>query len=410
MPGRKLAVAFGAALCVATAIVVVSGDDDYRAEILLAEATNLVEGSPLHVGGQEAGTIESVSVRGGRARIVVTVRDDHAPLRDGTDARIRWNSVLGQRILEILPGKDSATPLPDGALIEGTTEPVEVDEALRTLDAPTRARLTSLLGRLDGTLKGSAGDVRQTLKAAGPAMNALGRVLRGVGSDGPAIRTMVSRLTGVLEVLAQRRGEVSGIVRRLTATTEAVAARRAELRAAVRELPSTLAAGRRTLDKVPAATEATVPLLHDLNANLDRLPQVARNLRPVLADLRPTVARLKPTLESATALFGRTPSLLDSSHAVLPPTADAVAGTREAASFLRPYTPEIAGFFANWGSYTANYDNNGQYTRVFSPQSGSAPTFLPRGALPPGLKQDRTPAPGSLVGQAWVDAAGSGIR
>lgn len=382
---------------------------DYGATVVMPAASNLVEGTAVEIDGHDAGTIERISTRDGKAIVEVTVDDAFAPLPDGTTARIRWKALLGERILEVIPGPPTNADLPDGAMIEGGIAPVEVTDALAALDEPTRRDLVSLVGRLDETLAGSEQDLNRTVQTAGPALAELGTVLRGLGSDGAAVSTLVTHLNALTAIVAERRANVSDTVIQLSAATRELADRRAELRETLRELPATLAAVQTTMEKVPGATEATVPLLADLQPATERLPGVARELAPLLADLRPAVAELRPTLGAADVLLGRTPPLLDAAHVVVPQLTTTLDSARDAVAFLRPYTPEIVGFLANWGSHSANYDSNGNYTRVFSPQSGSMFTANP-GVLPPGLTRHRAPLPGELVDQPWTDATGSGIR
>jgi phospholipid/cholesterol/gamma-HCH transport system substrate-binding protein len=150
--------------------------------------------------------------------------------------------------------------------------------------------------------------------------------------------------------------------------------------------------------------------LNDLAPGVSRLPSVAGRLDAVMSNLEPALEDLRPTVNAARDVLHETPDLLDGTHDVFQPLARAIDSTQDAASFLRPYTPEIIGMFSNWGSFAGNYDSNGTYARVFSPQSAS--TFSPNsaGVLPPGLWIDRTPLPGSLEGQPWKDANGSGPR
>ncbi len=411
--GRRAVAITAAAVVVALVLaggaVALGQIREHRLTVVMPAASNLVAGTAVQVNGHDAGTIRTITTRDGQAMIEVGLNPDQTGLPDGTSARIRWNAVLGERILELVPGPTGGPALPDGALIRGGVAPVEFDDLLATLDEPTRQRLVSLVGRLDDTLAGSEGDVNRTLQTAGPAVEALGRVLQGVGSDGPAIRTLITHLEDLTSRVADRRESVSATVEQLTRSTGELAGRREQLRDALRELPSTLAAVRSTMDRVPAAVDATAPLLRDLEPATGRLPEVSRKLAPLLADLRPATAELRPTLQAATVLLGRTPALLDSAHVALPQAKTTLEQSSDAVAFLRPYTPEIVGFLANWGSFAGNYDSNGHYTRVLSPQSATTVTANP-GVLPPGMTVRRTPAPGELEDQPWTDATGSGIR
>jgi phospholipid/cholesterol/gamma-HCH transport system substrate-binding protein len=408
---RHIIVATVAVVLVASAVALIFRPTfGYQATLVLPAASNLVSHTPIQIDGRDAGTIEDVWTEEGRAMVRVSVDSQYAPLHDGTNARVRWKAVLGERILELLPGPVKNPALPDEALIVGSISPVEFDEVLATLDPATREKLTSLIGRLDGTLKGHEPDLNATLHTAGPAIDAVGGVLDGIGNDGPAISDLVSRMNSLTSEAVERRTDVSDAIEHLAHAAAEISQRRAEIRETLRELPSTLTEVDRTMRRVPAATDATVPLLNDLAPGVSRLPSVAKRLDSVTSDLEPALKDLRPTMNAARDVLRETPGLLDATHGVFPPLAQAIDSTRDAASFLRPYTPEIIGLFSNWGSFAGNYDSNGTYARVFSPQSASSFSPNTPGVLPPGLWIDRTPLPGSLEGQPWKDANGSGPR
>jgi phospholipid/cholesterol/gamma-HCH transport system substrate-binding protein len=410
MKRRIVVVAVAAALVAGAVAMIFRPAFGYHATLVLPAASNLVAHTPIQIDGRDAGTIEEVWTEEGRAMVRVSVDSGYAPLHDGTNARVRWKAVLSERILELLPGPVTNPALPDDALIVGSVAPVEFDQVLATLDPATRQKLTSLIGRLDETLKGHEPDLNATLRTAGPAIDAVGGVLDGIGNDGPAISDLVGRMNSLTSAAVERRTDVSGAIEHLARAADEISRRRAEMRESLRELPSTLTEVDRTMRRVPAATDATVPLLNDLAPGVSRLPSVAGRLDSVMSDLEPTLKDLRPTVDAARDALRETPDLLDGTHDVFPSLARAIDSTRDAASFLRPYTPEIIGLFSNWASFAGNYDSNGTYARVFEPQSASS--FSPNvpGVLPPGLWIDRTPLPGSLEGQPWKDANGSGPR
>lgn len=409
MKRMSVVLVFGISVLAVVTLIVVRELSRYQVSLALPAASNLVVGTPFQIQGRDAGTIADVYPQEGHAVVRLAVDRAYAPFHDGTTARIRWKSVLGERVLEVLPGALPNPALPNGALIVGTIAPVEFENVLATLDPATRAHLDSMVQQLNETVDGHQQDLNQTLRTAGPAVEAVGRVLDNIGSDGPAITAVVDRLNQLTAVVAARRGDVSGTIEQLARTGTELAQRRAQLRDTLRELPSTLSQVRQTLDRVPSATDATVPLLDELEPATRQLPSVADNLLPLLRTLRPASHDLGPTLQSAESLLSRTPDLLDAAHDVFPPITDALGSSQNAVNFLRPYTPELAGFFTNWGSFAAPVDANGHYNRVFSPQGASTLTNNP-GVLPPGMTMVRAPLPGSLEGQPWVDATGSGIR
>lgn len=404
-------------LAVAAAVLVVAGCSATAAETLgggytldlsMASAAQLVVGSPVMVDGVDVGQVEELRTDNGRAIATLAINGDHAPLHEGTTTRVEWLSVLGERVVTVRPGPAENAEIPSGAVYEAESTQIEVDQVLAALDQPTRERLASLIGRLDSTVEGQEQDLQQVLKTAGPTVGALGEVLQAVGRDGPAIRALITQLRDVTGTIGARQQELRTTIGDLTGFTGTVAGQEARLSETLRELPPTLREGTTTLDRVPAAADAVTPLLEDLRPATAQLPGVAAKLDPVLADLRPVVRELRPTLQAASTLLDRTPQLLDESHGVVPPVQQTLEGVAPAVSYLRPWTPEAAGWITNWGQAFAPYDSQGHIWSAFL--STGASQFDDSATMPPGLSRSDNPVPGESSGQPWADAYGSGMR
>lgn len=407
---RRILIIGLVAVAVIGASALTAAGEDYRVDVVLPSATNLNEGSPVLVNGLEAGTLERVAVQDGKARITLALDDDHAPLHDGARVLVKWRALVGERYVEVHDGAANHAVVPAGGLLPGkATAPMEIDQVLAALDGPTRDRLKSLIGRLRSTTEGQEDELRATLNSAGPAISALGEVLRGIGSDGEAISQLVGQLDKLVGTVAAGDAKVRTVIERLADLAAGTAAERTQLAEALKKTPGTLDQATETLGRIPGTVEEAAPLLDDLRPATARLPRVAAQLKPVLADLRPLSANLRPTLAAADELLGHTPGLLDTAHGVLPDLNGTLGGLREPLHFLRPYAPEAAGALSNWSSSVANYSGSGHYAR-FNVTYGAHSAGGNPGVVPPGYTRDRTPAPGSLVGQPWTDAYGSGVR
>jgi phospholipid/cholesterol/gamma-HCH transport system substrate-binding protein len=404
------AVAVAAVLAVGgVTLAVRAATDPYRIQVVLPSALGIQPGSPVQLDGFDAGSVSALAVRDDHAVATVALPRGRAPLHEGTSVRVEWRSLLGEHVLRLQPGPAANAALPNGALIPAGSAQVTLEDVVQALDPPTRARLSSLLIQLRGTLDGHEADLGRTLATAGPAVQALGEVLAALGDDGPAIRGLLTDAQQVTGVLAARRAAVASTVSDLGTLSGAVATRQRQLSAGLTELPDTVAAVRRALDKVPAATDAAVPLLRRLRPAADQLPSVADKLRPVLTDLPGLLEDLRPTLEEAHVLLDRTPPLLDDAHTTVPAFTDATRTLSPAVAFLRPYTPDAMGFLSNWGNFFSNYNPTGHFARALFTVGQTALNNQP--PVPPvGGLVDRAPAPGTAGGQPWTDAAGDGPR
>ncbi|MBA0126857.1 MCE family protein [Haloechinothrix sp. YIM 98757] len=409
---RRIAVLVGVAALVAAAVggVSLANDEDYTVDVVLPTATNLNSGSPVLIDGFRSGSLADVRAQDGHARLTLEIDGSHAPLHDGAKVTVKWKSLVGERFVEVHDGPQENATIPAGGMLKGKMpEPMEVDQVLAALDEPTRERLNSLISSLNTTVGGHEQDLQATLESAGPALQALGEVLKGIGADGEAISQIVSQLNDMTGTLAADDGKVRAIVQNLSQLSADVAEERQKLGQSLEKLPETVERADDTLGKVPGVVDEASPLLEELEPATDRLPSVARNLEPVLTELRPVMDRLRPTLRSADEALAGTPAMLDSARDVLPGTEAVVEGLLEPLDFLRPYTPEAAGVFTNWNSAAGNYTGTGHYAR-FNVLGGAMTPGVNPGVVPPGFESNRQPAPGALVGQPWRDAQGSGVR
>jgi phospholipid/cholesterol/gamma-HCH transport system substrate-binding protein len=262
---------------------------------------------------------------------------------------------------------------------------------------------------LDAALAGHEADVGATLETAGPALRAATDVLDAIGSDGPALQTLLSSVRDLAERLVARRDSLRGVIDGFERNLEQTSKRADDLAAGLDELPATLRATDSVLGKVPPAAAAALPLLRDLKPAVEALPAAAADLRPFLAELRPALAELRPALSSLAGVLDETPSLLDEAHAVVPPVTGVVASLLPVLDYLRPYTPELAGALANLNSASANYDANGHFLRIYV-SSGSLLVGSATGQVNPAITKNPSRPPGELEGQPLTDASGSVVR
>ena len=414
MTPRRLVVV-GAAVVVAVLVMAAGvnvfgvGGAGYKATFVFPHATNLFVGSRVQVDGFNVGLVDGLEVRDGKALVKVTVDDKHAPLREGTTARIDWQSLPGERIVQITPGPETNAALPDGAMITATTPRIELDQVLSAFDPETRAELRRIIPGVDQALAGHEEHLGQTLQAAGPALHATTDVLDAIGGDGPALEALLTSVRDLAERLVARRDSVRGIIDGFDRNLAKTAGRAEELAAGLDELPATLRSADSVLGKMPPAAAASLPLLRDLLPAVEALPAAAADLQPFMAELRPALAELRPALVSLAAVLDETPTLLDKAHAVVPPLTGVLASLLPVLDHLRPYTPELAGLLANLNSASANYDANGHFLRIYV-SSGSLLLGSVTGQLNPAITKNPDRSPGELEGQPLTDAAGSSVR
>lgn len=407
---RTLVFGAAAALVAVGGYRLMGSGGQYHVTVPLASAANVVSGGPVMENGFKIGTVGSIKAVDGKAMVSMDLDKQYAPLHDGAKVNMSWKAVLSERQIELVDGPSTNPTIPDGGMIPGVQPaPVELDEVLNALDAPTREKVKGFVAHLKQTLAGHETAVHDTLTSAGPALQQLGSLLSAVGTDGPAIRDLVTRMSAMLTQVDQHSGSVQGVVDDFATLTAQIAQQRAALGTALHGLPNTLALAQNALARVPGAAQQAVPLLQDLAPATGSLKSVSKNLRPLLQQLAPAVADLDPTLAQLRGLLGVTPQALTSLNALLPQLQTTLTKAKPATTFLRPYSPEVAGWISTWDSAMANYDSLGHYTRLLL-QAGPTSVVGTSVGTAPGSANDPYPAPGGIVGQPWTDANGSTLR
>lgn len=385
------------------------GSSGYEVTVAFPEATNVVAGNRVMVNGFGVGAVKRLDVRDGRALVTIGVDRAHAPLHAGTKANVEFHSLLGERTVELVPAPASNPVIPNGGLLDGGSPRPELDQVLDALDAPTRQKLVGLVTQLNQLSGQNTAQLQATLQTAGPAVQALGEVLAAVGHDGPALHALVKQLGDLSGRLVAQQAKVRGTVDGLDRSMAAVAGEQEALQKAVAALPQTVTQANDTLAKVPGVVDAAVPLVQDLQGATRQLPAVAADLRPLAADLNPTVHDLAPMVDELQALLGETPGALQGLQALLPALNTAGQQLMPALRFLRPYTPELAGWATTWGGAAAGYDATGHWMRVYIAANTSS---LARSPVTPSpfnrVRENRLP--GQNVDQPWTDASGEGMH
>src|SRR6185295_1230385 len=117
--------------------------------------------------------------------------------------------------------------------------------------------------------------------------------------------------------------------------------------------------------------------LDDLDPLVDASKPATKDLAPFLRELRPLVKSAIPTIHDLRRLVttpGANNDLIDATRKmpalqrVASPTfknsTQALVKAQPVLEYIRPYTPELTGWFHDFGQGTANYDANGHFARI----------------------------------------------
>jgi phospholipid/cholesterol/gamma-HCH transport system substrate-binding protein len=170
--------------------------------------------------------------------------------------------------------------------------------------------------------------------------------------------------------IAERRDDLSSLVGNANATTGAIASENRALSEALNLLPTTLRGGNSTFVNLRATLDDLDPLVNDSKPATKNLAPFLRELRPLVHDAKPTVADLStlvrrpgPDNDLVDATL-KLPSFQRVASPALKNGTGALKRSQPVLEFVRPYIPELVGWFRDFGVGAANYDANGHYARI----------------------------------------------
>ncbi len=372
------AAAVGAlALAVALAVwlLLFKGDGGTEYTLLFQNAGQLVKDDDVQVGGRRIGSVRDIELTSdNRAAIKIVVQEPYAPLREGTQAIIRLTSLSGiaNRYVALTPGPGDAKELPAGATLtsESTTDVVDLDQIFNTLDKKTSGDLADVIKGFATQYAGRGDEVGQSAKYFNPVLSSSRRLVQQVTQDEGALTRFLLNSSAAVTAIAEKRDDLADLVTNTNATASAIGSENASLERALALLPTTLRRGNTTFVNLRATLDDLDVLVAASKPATKNLAPFLRQLRPLLASARPVVRDLRLAVNSP----GANNDLVDATRKF--PRLQSVASpafrngrraliqAEPVLEFARPYTPDLVGWFRDFGQGAANYDANGHFARI----------------------------------------------
>jgi phospholipid/cholesterol/gamma-HCH transport system substrate-binding protein len=371
----------GAAVVLAIAalawLLLFTGGTSYRVNLTLDNASQLVKGNQVKVGGVAVGSVDSIDLgHDGRARVALTIDDGGvAPLHDGSRAEVRSASLSGvaNRYVALTPGPVNRGEIADGGSIpaEDTSAEVDLDEVLNTLDPATLRDLKLLTRNGASGLAGRGEELGRTIHALNPALAQVSGIEQEVLRDQDVFTRFLVESADVVSAVATRPAALERLVGSGRATLDELASRDAALDHLLQRAPATLRQANTTLVNLRSTLTDLDPALIEARPAAAPLADFLAKLRPVARRARPVVASLRHTIDhrGSDDLLGVLAGVPPLERRAVPAFGSAVATVDDAlpvVNEVRPYTPDLVGGLANgFGGTTAgSYDANGRYTRI----------------------------------------------
>jgi ABC-type transporter Mla subunit MlaD len=302
---RVRLIAVSAALAVAALVLVIfgvgAGDDhkgDYKVRAIFNNAFTVIPGEDVKVSGVRVGKIQSLDVTpDNKAAVVLDITEPgFKDFRKDATCTIRPQSLIGERFVECTPtqpraeGDQPAPPLQQikkGAgkgeyLLPSTNtiKPVDIDLVGNIMRLPYRQRLSIIINELGTGLAANGGELRQAIRQADPALQQTDKVLAILAEQNQTLQQLAKNGDEVLRPLARDKEKVADFIDKANTTAVASAERRSDIEASLQKFPELLRQLKPTMQRLGGLADQMTPVLEDLNSAAPDINNFIKQLGP----------------------------------------------------------------------------------------------------------------------------------
>jgi phospholipid/cholesterol/gamma-HCH transport system substrate-binding protein len=371
--GRIAAVLALVGAVIVVLLLVVGGGSTYTVTAAFENASQLVTGNNVTVAGVPVGQVKQISLADdGEALVKLEISDSaYTPLPQGTHAQIRSQSLSGiaNRYVDLtLPTDSSPQRISSGGEISqaDTTSEVDLDQLFNTLDKPTVSHLQEVIRGFARSYEGVGAKANRGFYYLNPFLSTSRRVFAELNSQQANLQGLVVDGASLMDTLDQKSPEISSLVANLDGMLGTIGSQQSSLASAVGQLPDFMRQFNTTAVNLRAALDDVQPLVDATRPVARKLQPFAKRLRGFATDAVPTVKGLNgiinspgnnndlielTRLQDPLAQIGVGPVERNgaSRPGALPASADSLANSLTQLSTLRAYSPELTGWFDDFG-------------------------------------------------------------
>jgi phospholipid/cholesterol/gamma-HCH transport system substrate-binding protein len=364
------------------------------AQTLYAEvpdAGNLQPHVDVRIAGVRVGQVLDIEPSGRAARVRFRVDGAAGGIPTGSTVAVRGRGLLGQRFLEVRPGRGPST-LPDGATVRGGPDALTfgIPDVLDTFDEPTRDGLDDTLAGLGVGLLGRGTAISSALRGAPEAGRSLQSLVSVVLERGAPERLLPS-VASAARALSDSRDELREVICAVPPGLAPLADEGDHIRDSLGEAPTALAAARAGLDDGTRILRSTRALARAAHRTLPAAPGGLRATTALLDEAPRPLARVTALLDEARATIPPTLTLTGRLRPLLAPVERAASELVDPVVVLGAHGCDVENMVDNWhsalgfgvlGGSSFGPLNNFRVTPVIGPESigGVQPSQPPAGA------------------------------
>jgi phospholipid/cholesterol/gamma-HCH transport system substrate-binding protein len=404
---RRIAVT---SLLIAAAIVIyllLFGRNQYEVTAEFENAAQLVRGSQVVVAGTSVGSVSDIQLGDhGQALVTFSVSDPYTPLHRGTTATIRSYSLSGvanrQVQLTLPPDNVAGAAIPSGGDLttSETVSEVDLDQLFNTLNPKTIRNFKHVIQGFEVSYEGVGKQANTGYKYFNPFLSTSRRVFNELTLDQSAFERLIVDTSPLSGALAQRAPDISLLIHNANLMMGALGRQRVALASAVSKLPGFMREANTTFVNLRATLDDLDPLVNASKPVADRLGPFFHEFRAAASDAVPTIRDLDQIVKAP----GHNNDLVDQTNAQVPLARAAIGSSQQQCAndptsyaqlqqianndppgdfkqgafsesvcslldsipqlaFFRAYTPELVGWFNDFGTSGVT-DANGGIGRI----------------------------------------------
>jgi len=270
-----------------------------------SDVSGLREGDNVRIAGVRVGRVETMTLVGTHAEVEMSVLADQ-PVFENTRAVIRYQNLVGQRFVSLVPGAGAARPLPDGGRI-----PIQHTEPSFDLSA-----------LLNG--------FQPLFTVLQPAdVNKLSDNIVAVlqGAD-PEIDPLLDQTTQLTNSIADRDQVIGSVITNLNTVLDQLAGKGPEL-------DSLIDQSRRLVNGLNSNTDT-------IFGSVQRVREFTGNAEDLISDIRPDIRRDIRSASRAAEVYADAKSDLSDTLRAFPPFLAGVARVTQYGSWVNLYACSIS--------------------------------------------------------------------
>lgn len=322
-------------------------DAGYLVRATFDNASFVIPGEDVKVGGVIAGTIKDVELDARNKAVVVLDITDPAfqDFREDATCRIGLQSLIGEQYIDCDPTQRRGEGVVPAASLTvassgpakgqyvlplgRTSSPVGPDLLANIMRVPQRDRFRLIIAELGVGLSGNGAELKGAIERANPTLQQANRLVEILANQNETIDALVQQSDAALAPLAERRGDLAGFTSASARVGAAAAERGDDLERDLERLPGFLAELGPAAARIGRLADQAGPAVANLASRAPELNTAVTQLGPFSRAATPAITSLGKVADQGRETIPKLDRLADQLRATGGPLVPVANGLSE---------------------------------------------------------------------------------